>query len=112
MISHFRNEPLFHQLAEDFVQNSLKDTKRAFSLCQELLTLRMTGSNDILKRLKTAISRPECRYSGHISTLIQQIGVETSVFGLLCLLAEKRIIVSGTNVSDVSRAVQGKISIF
>lgn len=62
----------------------------------------MNGSNDALRRLKSVISKPEAR-SGHISTLIQQIGVETSVFGFLCLLAEKRILVTGSNVSILCR---------
>lgn len=105
LISDFRNEPLFHQLAENFVQDSQKDVSRAFSLCKELLELRMNAPNEALRRLKSVINKPDAR-SGHISTLIQQIGVETSVFGFLCLLAEKRILVTGSNVSDVSRAVQ------
>jgi hypothetical protein len=58
----------------------------------------MNGSNDALRRLKSVVSKSEAR-SGHISTLIQQIDVETSVFVLLCLLAEKRILVTGSNVS-------------
>lgn len=102
LISHFRNEPLFHQIAEDFVHNTQKDVKQIIPSCKELLELRMTGSNDLLKRLKSVISRPECRYSGHISTLIQQIGVETTAFVFLCLLAEKRILVTGPNVSLIS----------
>lgn len=106
LISYFRNESLFHQLAENFVHNSQRDASKMFAFCKELLQLKMNGSNNGLKRSKSIVSKSAGLKSGHISTLIQQIGVETSVFGFLCLLAEKRIMVTGSNVGDVSRAVQ------
>ncbi|CAD5229011.1 unnamed protein product [Bursaphelenchus okinawaensis] len=106
LVSHLPNECLFHQLASDFVTNYHKDSSRLFSMSKDLLELRMADSSEALKRSKYVVSRVDSRFSRSLCSLIEQIGVENCVFGFLCLLAEKRILVTGSNVSDVSRAVQ------
>ncbi|KAI6191211.1 UDENN domain-containing protein [Aphelenchoides bicaudatus] len=57
-ISDFRNEPLFHQLAENFVQDSQKDVTRAFSLCKELLELRINGTKRSIATLMFPLEWP------------------------------------------------------
>lgn len=42
-----------------------------------------------------------------ISTSMEKIGVENTVFIFLCLLAEKRVIVTGSNVSSSFQASFG-----
>ncbi|KAI6226907.1 UDENN domain-containing protein [Aphelenchoides besseyi] len=110
LISNLSNESLFFQLANNFVQECEKDPARAVLLSEELLKIRISDSEvgqQPLKRVRSIIGRPEPRNTvAHVSSLMQTIGVEDTVFALLCMLNEKRIIVTGSNVSDVSRAVQ------
>ncbi|CAD5234803.1 unnamed protein product [Bursaphelenchus xylophilus] len=106
LISHVPNECLFHQLATDFVNNLHKDSSKLFSMSKDLLELRMADSNEAIKKSRYVVGRVESRWTKNLCSLVEQIGVENCVFGFLCLLAEKRILITGSNVSDVSRAVQ------
>lgn len=71
-----------------------------FSMAKDLLELRMADSDDAMKKTKYVVSRCEQRWSKSLCTLLEQIGLENCVLGFLCLLAEKRILITGSNVSN------------
>ncbi|KAH7698429.1 p70, partial [Aphelenchoides avenae] len=104
--SHYSQEALFNQLAADFVATIQKDTTKLYTMCRDLLNLRLTTSEDAYKRSKYIVNKDLKWSKCAISTSIEKIGLENAVFIFLCLLAEKRVIVTGSNISDVSRTVQ------
>ncbi|KAI6243718.1 UDENN domain-containing protein [Aphelenchoides fujianensis] len=95
LVSNYPNESLYFNLAADFAHELQKEPGKAIPLADELLRLRVSDSQvgqQSLRRGRSLIGRPQPQYAaGHVSTLMQRIGVEDSVFAFLCLLAEKRV---------------------
>ncbi|KAI1718802.1 DENN (AEX-3) domain-containing protein [Ditylenchus destructor] len=105
-VSVCSEEVLFHQLASDFVSAIQKDSTKIYSMCKDLLNLTLSTSEEAYKRSKYVISQNLQWSRCDIYGAIKKIGVQNSILIFLSLLAEKRIIITGSNVTDVSKAVQ------
>ncbi|KAL3123778.1 hypothetical protein niasHT_009991 [Heterodera trifolii] len=97
-VSHYPQEALFHGLAANFVEMLQNDKSKMTQMSLDLLRLRFT-------------SRGGTKFANHwsrsnVSTVVEKVGVENAALIFLCLLSERRVIVTGANVRDVSTTVQ------
>ena len=127
----------FHELAADFVhvlqkEGDASSSSRLMPLCKDLIQLRLTTSELSVRLSKYVLATDDDPIDGggrkaaaatqpsstqqqqhwsrcHVSTMLERVGVENAVLVFLSLLAENRVIVTGSNVSEVSKTVQALV---
>jgi len=102
-----------YRLASDFIATLRKDSGKLFTMCEDLLQLRVTTTESEFLKCKYLLSYhqslpvEDAHWSqSPVSPIVRRLGVYQTVFVTLSLLAERRIVITGGNVSDVSKAVQ------
>ncbi|KAI3420342.1 hypothetical protein GPALN_003650 [Globodera pallida] len=109
-VSPYPQEVLFHGLASDFVDLFHKEKSQIMQMCCDFLKLRFTTSGESsIKPSKYVIGGTI--YANHwsrnnVSTVVEKVGVENAALIFLSLLSERRVIITGSNVADVSTTVQ------
>ncbi|CAK5090549.1 unnamed protein product [Meloidogyne enterolobii] len=112
LISPYPNEGYFSELAADLVLAFQRDNARLLSMCRDLLQLRLTTSESFDAKAKYIVRDEYGRQQwtrSHMSTILKKIGMENALFIFLNMLAERRIIITGSNVTDVSQAVHALV---
>lgn len=117
-VSPYPHENLYHELATDFVNTLQKDSSKLVQMCNDLLQLRLTTSEKSVKLSKYVLcnaindNRRNLHQQNHywtrthVSTVLEAVGIENALLVYLSLLAERRVIITGSNVTEVSRTVQ------
>ncbi|KAL7074184.1 hypothetical protein ACQ4LE_006886 [Meloidogyne hapla] len=124
LISPYPHEGYFSELAADLVLAFQRDNGRLLSMCRDLLQLRLTTSESYGVKAKyivrdelgqqnrinnCGLTHNQQWTRSHMSTILKKIGIENALFIFLNMLAERRIIITGSNVTDVSRTVHALV---
>lgn len=107
-ISHYPYDSVFYTFASYFILSLRKGDKSLAKIAIETMSAKATSSDIPLNFATNEIIR---WVNPHVSNTLQTVGIENALLVFLCLLAEKRIIVTGTNVTEVSHVVKAFVQL-
>uniref|UniRef100_A0A914Y5F2 UDENN domain-containing protein n=1 Tax=Panagrolaimus superbus TaxID=310955 RepID=A0A914Y5F2_9BILA len=105
-VSHYPTEYALMNIVVDSVRDLKRKRKTLEQICKENMNYHIT--NEEFCQGDTKIRVRDCAQLmvTPIAKSVERLGVETTVYIFMSLLAEKRILVSGENVKVVSDTVQ------
>uniref|UniRef100_A0AC34QBW4 UDENN domain-containing protein n=1 Tax=Panagrolaimus sp. JU765 TaxID=591449 RepID=A0AC34QBW4_9BILA len=113
IISHFPVENTLRSMAYDMVKSLKRGHGTLEKLCSDLMHLTLTWNDRSIQQSQYLLSNTQENlfFQKPITNFVKNIGLEYTIYIFLCLLAEKRILITGNNIMEITESIQSIIKL-